>query len=292
MNRSSTGKEACIYLDQKPTFSVRECLECGQAFRHIEIEENYHEVIVGKKRLRIDERSTDTVFYCTAEAFNDFWQSYFDLQADYFDYQQRLIAIDERLAPLIERHKGVRILRQDPFEMLITFILSQNKSMVQIKQLVNRLSETYGEKLEDAYGVYYAFPTPSELAEVSDAEFRSLKVGFRAPYLVGAVDAVVSGTLSLTRLEQLPTGEAREALMSLKGVGQKVADCILLFAYHRMDVFPLDVWMKRAVRHLYFESAEVSDKKLRVFAEEKFGNLGGIAQQYIFYSAFEGNVES
>lgn len=269
------------------SFDIKDIMECGQAFRYERLDDGHYDLIAYGKRIRVQQSGEQVELSCSEEAFDQLWKGYFDLSSDYEDMQNQLIGLDERMASYIGRKPGIRILRQEPFEMLITFILSQNKAMPQIKLLVKRISETYGDILTDVYGTYYAFPRPEQLAGVSEADFRALKVGFRAPYLVDAIHKVVTGRLDLEALWQGPTEEARETLMTVKGVGRKVSDCVLLFAYHRMDVFPLDVWMKRAVSQLYFNDQKVSDQVMLDFAAKTFGDLSGIAQQYLFYGTVD-----
>ena len=275
-----------IEVDQ--SFNIKDIMECGQAFRYECLGEGYYDTVAYGKRLRVKQKNRVVTLDCSEEEFHQVWHSYFDMSGDYMMMQKELIDIDKRLAKYIERKPGIRLLRQEKFEMLMTFIISQNKSMPQIKQLVARISEKYGTELKDAKGIFHTFPTPEQLASVTEEDFRALKVGYRATYLLDAVDKVLSGAVNLEKMEGLSTEELRTSLLTIKGVGRKVSDCVLLFGYHRMDVFPLDVWMKRAVSALYFEGEKVSDKKMLAMAEEKFGRLSGIAQQYIFYGTVDG----
>ena len=277
-----------IRIDTDVHFDIEETLTCGQAFRYSLLEDGSYETIARGKRIRVKQEGHELVLTCSMRDFDGFWKGYFDLGEDYGQLKERLVRADDRMAPYIDKKPGIHILRQDPFEMVITFILSQNKSMPQIRQLVQRLSETYGPVLTDEYGSYRAFPEPEDMFAVTEETFRSLKVGFRAPYLVDAVRRIHLGELDLKALETMPTEEARMCLMTVKGIGRKVADCILLFGYHRLDVFPLDVWMKRAVTELYFHGEKVSEKQMLAMAQEVFGDLAGIAQQYIFFGTIEG----
>jgi len=270
------------------TFNIQDIMECGQAFRYVKLDQANYEIIAFGKRLRVSQDGNEVAFTCTEVAFENLWEAYFDLKVDYQKLQKDLVAMEPRLEKYIDKKPGIRILKQEPFEMMITFILSQNKSMPQIMKLVNRVAENYGTKLEDQWGTYHVFPRPEQLSLVSEEAFRALKVGFRAPYLVDAISKVMDGRVDLEQIEVLPTDEARTMLLQVKGIGRKVADCILLFAYHRMDVFPLDVWMKRAITSLYFAGDKVSDQVMLKKAEETFGQLSGIAQQYIFYGTVEG----
>ncbi len=264
-------------------FDIEHILECGQAFRYSKLDDYQYDVIGFGKRVRVVQKGKDIEFLCSDEDYNKLWINYFDLKSDYGQFKKLLIEKEPRLAEAIEHKQGIRILRQEPFEMLITFILSQNKSMPQIKVLVNRLSTIYGTEQEDEFGKFNQFPSPQQLAHVTEAEFRELKVGFRAPYLVDAIHKVVSKQVMLESMYNQDTQEAREALMSVKGVGRKVSDCVLLFGFHKMDVFPLDVWMKRIMNHLYSKEDKLSDTQMLSLAEKLYGKLGGLAQQYLFY---------
>lgn len=275
-------------LTVEDSFDIKDIMECGQAFRYELLGAGHYDIFAYGKRLRVLQVNNRVTLNCEQLEYDTVWYHYFDMGTDYGAMKSRLIGVDQRMEGYINKKPGIRILRQEAFEMLITFILSQNKAMPQIKQLVARLSEHYGLQREDAYGTFNAFPSPEALAKVSEATFRALKVGFRAPYLVDAIEKVSSGEVNLHSLESLTTEEARNLLMTIKGVGRKVADCVLLFGYHRMDVFPLDVWMRRVVSQLYFDHQKVSDKQMLMFAEEKFGELSGISQQYLFYGTVDG----
>lgn len=266
-------------------FDLRDIMECGQAFRYRHLETGGYALIAHGKRLIAEQKGHSLTLDCSEKDWAQVWRGYFDFDRDYGRVKEALMAMEPRLATYIDKKPGIRILRQDPFEMLITFILSQNKSMVHIRQLVAAISQAYGS---DIGGGCHAFPLPEQLGQVSEESFRGLKTGFRAPYLVDAIHRVLTGQLDLESLKALPADEAREELLGVKGIGRKVADCILLFGYGKMDVFPLDVWMKRAMTKLYFDGKQPTDKVMLAKAQEKFGHLQGIAQQYLFYGTVEG----
>lgn len=185
---------------------------------------------------------------------------------------------------------GIRILKQDFFETLISFIISQNKQIPHIKQIVHTISERFGDAiiLEDGRRVY-AFPTVEQLSVVTEEQLRECKVGFRAPYIKCAVDMVASGEISKEKLLSMSVKEAREKLMTIKGVGEKVANCVLLFGLGFTDTFPVDVWMKRIMEYMYFD--EPQDKKtIEAFAMGKYGELAGYAQQYLFFYGRENGL--
>jgi len=192
---------------------------------------------------------------------------------------------DEPMRNAVAACHGLRLLRQDPWECLISFILSSTKQIVQIRQIVEHLCAAFGEPIVQPPGElpFRAFPSPARLAQATEAELRSCKMGFRAPYVLAAARAVTSGDLDLERLRHLPVEAARERLMLLTGVGRKIADCTLLFAYGFPSAFPVDVWVMKALRQLYFPRRAVSLRRLHQFSAEHFGPHAGYAQQYLFH---------
>jgi N-glycosylase/DNA lyase len=183
--------------------------------------------------------------------------------------------------------RGLRLVRQDPWECLASFILSSTKRIVQIQQIVARLCERFGEKVivPQNHQPVYSFPLPGRIATAGETELRACKMGFRAPNLRTSAQMIAGGTVDLGRLSALPVGEARDALMRLPGVGRKIADCVLLFACGFQDAFPVDVWVMKALRRLYFPRRQVPLKRLHQFAATHFGPYAGYAQQYLFHYA-------
>jgi N-glycosylase/DNA lyase len=188
--------------------------------------------------------------------------------------------------------RGLRVLRQEPWECLASFILSSTKQIVQIRQIVAQLCEQFGEpvpclsgtpSLADGARGVYSFPTPHRLAAATETELRACKMGFRAPYLLATARQIAEGHIDLTQIRRLPLAAARAELMNLPGVGGKIADCVLLFAHGFDAAFPVDVWVERALRQLYFPNRRVAEKRLRHFAATHFGQHAGYAQQYLFH---------
>jgi N-glycosylase/DNA lyase len=192
---------------------------------------------------------------------------------------------DEPLRVSVEECRGLRLLRQDPWECLASFILSSTKQIVQIRQIVALLCERYGEPIAVPAGhpAACAFPPADRLAQVSEAELRACKMGFRAPYLLGTARAITNGQFDPHRLSNLPLIEARAELMNLPGVGAKIADCVLLFAGGFHSAFPVDVWVMKALRQLYFPRRRIKPARLRRFIDSHFGPYAGYAQQYLFH---------
>jgi N-glycosylase/DNA lyase len=192
---------------------------------------------------------------------------------------------DEPMRAAIGACRGLRLLRQEPWECLASFILSSTKQIVQIQQITSLLCERYGEPLTVSAGQApaFAFPTAERLAALTETELRACKMGFRAPYLLGTARGVASGEFDLERLRSLPLEAARLQLMDLPGVGRKIADCVLLFAYGFQATFPVDVWVLKALRQLYFARRKPSLPQLHRFAATHFGSHAGYAQQYLFH---------
>ena len=215
-------------------------------------------------------------------------EEYFDLKRDYKKIKEELSKIDENMKTSIEYGKGIRILNQDLWETIISFIISANNNIPRIKGIIEKLSKKYGKELEFEGKKYYTFPTPKELENVTVEDYRNLGLGFRDIRLYETTKMILEKKVDLQELRKNPnTFEVREKLLTLSGVGPKVADCILLFSdLKRFEVFPIDVWVRRVMNDLYIKNPDetkVSKKQIEKIANEKFGNLAGLAQQYLFY---------
>jgi N-glycosylase/DNA lyase len=191
---------------------------------------------------------------------------------------------DERLMAAVQACRGLRLLRQEPWECLASFILSSTKQIVQIRQIVRALSEHHGQRVPGREGgTAYAFPTAAQLAALTEPDLRACKMGFRAPYLLTAARRVAAGEIDLTALGQMSLAAAREELLKFDGVGEKIADCVLLFAYGFPTAFPVDVWVRRVLVRFYFRGRPVRPERLRKFILKHFGPNAGYAQQYLFH---------
>ncbi len=267
-----------VFLTEFNSFNIKEILECGQCFRFNKIDDMHYKIIAHKKELYIHQFEDKVVFYpCTLEEFNNIWFNYFDLGTDYNEFKT-IFADDEVLLEAIKFADGIRILNQEPFECLISFIISQNNRIPMIKQVVQNISEMYGDKLENGY----AFPTLEQLSKATNEELRQCKTGFRDKYILDCVEKIKNNEVNIDETESLTTKELKEELMKIKGVGTKVADCALLFSFKRGDVFPVDVWIKRVMEQLYLNGVETKKESISKLANEKFGENSGIAQQYLF----------
>ena len=242
----------------------RKTFLCGQCFRWSEDENGDFSGIVFGKNITVRENGefAEISGFSEKEA-----REYFDLETDYAEYIKRL-SEDKTLSEACRCSSGIRILRQEPFETLISFIISQNNNIPRISGIIARLCESFGEKIDGGY----AFPTAEKMSRLSPDDLAPLRAGFRNRYLVDAAQKVASGEVDLEKCRYCDYDEARAELMKITGVGVKVADCTLLFGLHRIEAFPVDVWMKRAMEKL-FPNMKPDD----------FGEYAGIAQQYIFH---------
>ena len=213
--------------------------------------------------------------------------NYFDLNRNYSEIKEKLSKIDENVNLSIQYGEGIRILNQDLWETIISFIISANNNIPRIKGIIERLSLKYGKEIDWNGEKYYTFPTPEELKDVKVQDFRDLGTGFRDIRLYETTKMVLDKKVDLQELYNIETTKARDELLSLSGVGPKVADCILLFSdLKRFDVFPIDVWVRRVMNELYIKNPDetkVNKKDIARIAKEKFGDLEGLAQQYLFY---------
>jgi len=262
-------------------FDLKETLECGQCFNFKREEDGFYKVIAFNRVLRVGQKNDILIFEDTKEEeYKTIWEDYFDLSADYGMIKECIIKNAPELTEIIEKNPGIRIMKQEFFETLISFIISQNKQIPQIKQVISLLSEHYGAKCKDSF----LFPTPEQLYAAGEDGIRECKAGFRAPYITDAVSKYLNGEISEELLSGMDTDTAREKLMTIKGVGPKVANCVLLYSLHRTESFPVDVWMKRIMEELYFHKN--TDKAIiEQFATDKFGEYSGMAQQYLFIYA-------
>jgi len=210
----------------------------------------------------------------------DYLQVHLDLGAVLQTFPQ-----DEPMRAAVSAYRGLRLLRQDPWECLASFILSSTKQITQIQQIISLLCGRYGEAVAvpAAHDSICAFPSPARLAQVPEAELRACKMGFRAPFLLATARSIAEGQFDLRRLHSLPLEAARAELMTLPGVGRKIADCVLLFAFGCPRAFPVDVWVTKALRQLYFPRRQVRPAALQEFAGAHFGPNAGYAQQYLFH---------
>ena len=269
-------------------FEPKHVFECGQCFRWLREEDGSYTGVVQGKVINVKKENDLIIFDNTnKEDFENIWFDYFDLGRNYGEIKNQLKVMDEYLEKATEFGKGIRILQQDGWEMLISFIISANNRIPMIQRAINNLSERYGKFIGEYRGKkYYAFPTPEELSTVSVEAIRACQTGFRDKYIKSVVDYVNENNEDVLSYRKLDTSECIKELVKFNGVGPKVADCIALFGMQKYDTFPVDVWVKRVMEEFYVED-NLSLPKIRKFALDKFGDLAGFAQQYLFYYARE-----
>ena len=261
-----------ITINNTQDFNIAHILECGQIFRYTKLSDRY---VVYSNQYKAEILETNTGYEIITNNV-DYFVNFFDLSTDYAQIKQQLKK-EEKISQAIDYCYGIRILNQDPLESIIGFIISANNNIPRIKKSLNELCERYGSNMGD----YYAFPTIEQLSKITKEQFEELGTGYRASQLVKAVEQLK--TFDFDKLRTLDTDKAIEELLKISGVGPKVADCILLFGYHNMQVFPVDTWIEK-MYNAYFSDTVVTDRKLiRKLLTTKFGELSGYAQQYLFY---------
>lgn len=277
-----------VILEGVADFNPKHIFECGQCFRwHKEADNSYTGVAKGRV---INVSQKDNKIYLDNTNLKDFeeiWYNYFDLGTNYTDIKNTLKNMDEHLNKASEFGYGIRILKQDGWEMLISFIISSNNRIPMIQKAIENLSRNYGTYIGNYRGKdYYAFPTPEELNKASQEEIRACQTGFRDKYIKSTTENVIKDNENISGYTSLSTDDCIKELKKFNGVGPKVADCIALFGMQKYDTFPVDVWVKRVMQEFYV-SEDMSLPKMRTYAIDKFGNLAGFAQQYLFYYARE-----
>lgn len=247
---------------------LAQTLDCGQSFRWTQQPDGSFSGVAFGRNVNVSLNGGDLIIHNASKEDEALWREYFDLDLDYGAVRRQISELHPVLKEASRYAPGIRILRQEPYEALCTFIISQNNNIKRIKGIVCRLCEHFGEPIDGGF----AFPTAEKMASLTPEDLAPLRAGFRARYLVDAAQKVASGEVVLENCRSLPYEDAQKELMKITGVGVKVADCTLLFGLHRIEAFPVDVWMKRALEVL-FPGMSPSD----------FGEYAGIAQQYIFH---------
>ena len=257
------------YLD------MRKIADSGQIFRFNKIGEEGYDLIAADKHLRIKKliengKANTYELDCSEKDYNEMWKEYFDMDTDYGIYTKNLDPEDEYLLKACEYSKGIRILRQDKWEMLISFIISQRKSIPAIKSSIEKLAKNFGTEIEKDI---YAFPKPEAILNADDTLLETCGLGYRLPYIRAAARAVLEEGVDLYNLDNLSDEELVDKLKEFKGVGVKVANCVLLFAYHRIGAFPIDVWVEKILNNYYNGN----------FPMERYKGYAGVLQQYMFF---------
>ncbi|MGL5381400.1 DNA-3-methyladenine glycosylase family protein [Clostridium sp.] len=300
-----------VIIEGTRNFNIKQILECGQCFRWDKISDTNYIIIAYGRVIEVIQNGDDvTILNTNKDDFNKIWINYFDLEREYSTIKDEL-AKDEILKNSVEFGYGIRILNQDPFEMLISFIISARNSIPSIKKTVKKICEKWGNKIQYKGVEYHTFPMPDQIKGATLEEIQSTGASFRSKYIVDTIGKVNEAIETKEDYEKNPSNyeerpeildydleyiknlnddDCHIALQKFMGVGAKVADCIMLFSMAKHSSFPVDVWVKRAMIHFYV-APDVSLNKMRVFARDKFGNLSGLAQQYLFYYARENDIK-
>lgn len=281
-------QEQKYILKDAKSFEPNHVFDCGQCFRWEKQKDGSYTGIFNNNVLNVNKIDNDIIFKGICENnIKEVCTEYFDLARNYEDIKLELSKVDDNLRKSIDYGEGIRILNQDLWETIISFIISANNNIPRIKGIINRLSEKFGSKIEWDGDTYYTFPTVQQLARASVQDLRSLGLGFRDVRVYETTKMILNKEVDLDKMYEEDTSKVKESLLTLSGVGPKVADCILLFSkLKRFDVFPIDVWVRRVMNELYIKNEDetkVSKKEIENLAKEKYGNLEGIAQQYLFY---------
>lgn len=272
-----------IAISEVRDFEPAHVFDCGQCFRWIKQPDGSYRGIVRDRAVQVSKKgNTLYIANTNQQDFMDIWYEYFDLGTDYSEVK-KILEKDEILKEAVKTGGGIRLLRQDFWETLISFIISANNRIPRIMNIVDDLSALKGQCIDKDNG-YYGFPGTAALAASSFEEIQACKAGYRCAYIHRTAQMMKDTGITREKLLALDTDQARKELMNLPGVGPKVADCILLFSGLKYDVFPTDVWVKRVMEELYFKR-EASLKEIQEFAKTRFGKLTGHAQQYLFYHA-------
>ena len=268
----SETKYGLLLCGAGKSFSLPETLDCGQAFRWLPCEDGGWHGIAGGHYLKLSRQGDDILLHgTTMEQYQDFWKRYFDFSRSYPALKRRF-SRDPILKEAISYAPGIRILRQEPWETLCTFIISSNNNIPRIRGIVQRLCEAFGDPVPGS--PFRTFPAPERIVPLSEEDLAFLRSGYRARFILDAARKTASGQVNLRRLYRLPTESAREKLMEINGVGPKVADCVLLFAYSRTECVPMDTWIKKVMAVLYPDG----------FPDFLLPEAG-LAQQYLFHYA-------
>ena len=263
-------------------FSLEQIARSGQCFRMSRREDGFFDIISGSRWMGARQSGETCEFLCTEEEFSEFWEDYFDLKQDYGEYISRIDKEDVYLNAAVKLAGGVRILRQDIWEMIVSFLISQQNNIVRIRRCIENICEAYGNPVKNGRGeVYFTFPEPEALAGLEEDALKACNLGYRSKYVVRAARSVAEGRFDLEQLGTLPYEKAKEELLKLFGVGVKVADCICLFGLHQLEAFPVDTHISQALKKYYGDG----------FPMEKYRGIQGVIQQYIFYYELWGDSQ-
>ena len=263
-------------------FDIRQICDSGQCFRMEQQNADTYSVIASGRYLEIEQNSDAVIFSCGEEEFEVFWKRYFDLEQDYGAYIENVNPNDRYLVNAIEFGSGIRILRQDLWEMIVSFLISQQNNIVRIRRCIRNICEQYGEERKKFRGMrYYTFPEPEALAFLTEDALKACNLGYRSKYVVRAARSIADGETDLAGVRKMKYKDAKAELLKLYGVGEKVADCICLFGLHHLEAFPVDTHILQALEKHY----------KRGFPKRRYKGYEGVMQQYVFYWELRGEME-
>lgn len=269
-------------------FDLDHTFSCGQCFRWIKQYDGSYTGVVDGKVMNISKNADDIEIKSNAPVSEIKLKEYLDLNRDYGQIKKKL-SNDEILKEAISFGEGIRILKQDHWECLVSFIISANNMIPRIMRSVEKLSKNFGKPIEFSGETFFSFPSAKDINLADVEQIKECGVGFRCNYISNVSKMIVSGEIDLDAIEKMETPRAREELMKIPGVGPKIADCVLLYSYGRYEVFPTDVWIKRIIEVLYLKN-EAKLAEIQQFARERFAELAGFAQQYLFFYAREKKI--
>lgn len=286
-----------VILKDIKNFELTHIFDCGQCFRWNRQENGNYIGIAYGKVIEVEKNNNDVIIYNTNEKeFYEIWKNYFDLERDYSNIKE-ILSKDSLLKVSVEFGHGIRLLQQEPFELVISFIISSNNRIPMIKRAIDNISMKFGNAIEYKKQIYYTFPTLEQLSKATVEDLAGCSTGFRAKYIADTVKKINEAQgledkneYNLNWIKSQNDDICHDVLQNFNGVGPKVADCIMLFSMGKYSAFPVDVWVKRAMQHFYL-APDVSLKRIREFARNKFGVLSGFSQQYLFYYARENNIK-
>lgn len=250
-------------------FSPSQIYDSGQCFRMRQLSEDRYQVIAGGKLLELKQQEDTVILFCDRQEYDEVWKHYFDLDTDYGVFLGKVGVRDKYLAEAVRFGSGVRILNQDLWEMIISFIISQQNNIKRIRKCIETICSKYGE---DRQG-FFDFPTPESLASASEEELRECGLGYRSPYLVKTARMVAENPAWLEQMKTMRYAKAKAELLKLPGVGVKVADCVCLFGLHQLTAFPIDTHIRQVLDRQYPKG----------FPMRRYAGCQGVIQQYIFY---------
>ena len=277
-------------IENIQNFSLKHTFECGQCFRWRPNPDGSYTGIAGEGIFNVRmSGESDLIVETNLPDFKESFEEYIDNHNDYSAIKKILSKNDKTMKKAVDYGYGMRILKQDHWETLASFIISANNNIPRIMKTVENIAGTYGKQIEFQGKAYSLFPKPEDLADAGDKELKCCGLGFRWKYIKCAAQMIESGEINLEEIEKQHSASARNELIKIPGVGPKVADCVLLYSYAKADVFPTDVWIKRIVETIYF-GKEKKLNEIQEFAKNKYGELAGFAQQYLFYYARENKI--